>query len=185
MQMFDYSELIRVINNVEIREENERIRGILKLKEKYEALERSIIESGMLDDWSRLKELCASAKVRLCVSCIGQYSIGYVLGVGDHSYCYEYEDNGLIKKCMSSGSSWGDYYGFDYEPDKGVVWKVYHHTSYHGFDGFREGEDKKKYETKIYLLETFRDTYENYRKFQLKKIEEKFANRIKTEDIIR
>ena len=185
MKMFDYSELIRVIDNVEIREEKERMNGIFALKERYKELEHSLIESGILDDWNRLKQLCLKANVRLCVSHIGKGSIGYVLGVGDFRYCNVYADNGIIKKCMSSGSYWSDYYGFVYEPDKGIVWKKYHTTNTHFFEGFKEGQDEEKYETKIYLLETFRDTYEHYREFQLMKIQEKFGERIKTEDIIK
>lgn len=185
MKMFDYSELVRVIGNVEIREERERYEGVLKLKERYEELERSLVKSGIFDDWNRLKQLCAKAKVRLCVSHQSDHSIGCVLGVGDFKYCMEYSDHGRIQKLMSCGSSWSDYYCFTYEADKGVVWKVYHMTGYGHFNGFSEGQEKEKYETRIYLLETFRDTYENYRKFQLQKIEDKFANRIKAEDIIK
>ena len=185
MKMFDYSELIRVIGNVEIREEKERVMGVIALKEKYNALEQELIESGILDDWNRLKQLCTKAKVRLCVSHQSEHSIGYVLGVGDFQYCGEYNDNGMIRMLMSGGSSWSDYYGFTYEADKGVVWKVYHMTGYGHFNGFSEAQEKEKYETRIYLLETFRDTYAHYREFQLKKIEEKFASRIKIEDIIK
>jgi hypothetical protein len=183
MKMFDYSELIRVIDNVEIREEKERVMGVLKLKEKCNELEHSIIKSGILDDWNRLKHLCAKAKVRLCVSHLGNDSIGYVLGVSDFRYCNEYNDDGMIKMCMSSGSYWSDYYGFTYEADKGIVWKVTHNTSKCFFNGF--SNDEEKYRTKIYLLETFKKTYEHYREFQLKKVEEKFENRIKAEDIIK
>ena len=185
MKMFDYSELIRVIDNVEIREEKEKVMGVFNLKERYNELERFMVESGMLDDWNRLKWLCAKAKVRLCVSHLGNNSIGYMLGVGDFRYCNEYDDNGMIRKCMSSGSHWGDDYGFTYEADKGIVWKISHMTNTHWFNGFSEAQEKEKYETRIHLLETFRDTYENYRTFQLKKIEEKFANRINIEDIIK
>jgi hypothetical protein len=185
MKMFDYSDLIRVIDNVEIREEREKYEGILKLKERYTELERSLVASGIFDDWNRLKQLCAKAKVRLCVSYQSEHSIGCVLGVGDFRYCGEYDDYGKITKRMSSGSSWHDEYGFTYVADKGIVWKTYHSSGYHSFQGFSEAEEKEKYETRIYLLETFRDTYENYRKFQLQKIEDKFANRIKTEDIIK
>ena len=184
MQMFDYSELIRVIGNVEIREEKERVMGILELKKRCNELEQELIESGILDDWNRLKQLCIKAGVRLCVSHQSEHSIGCVLGVGDFKYCMEYDDDGKIQKLMSSGSSWGDYYGFTYEADKGVVWKTFHTTGYGHFNGFSEAQEKGKYETRIYLLETFRDTYENYRKFQLMKIENKFAHRIKVEDII-
>lgn len=185
MKMFDYSELIRVIDNVEDREEKERMNGILTLKERYKELEHSLIESGILDDWNRLKQLCLKANVRLCVSHIGEYSIGYVLGVGDFKYCNVYADNGMIRKCMSSGSHWSDYYGFTYAADKGIVWKIRHTTDSWHFNGFNEGQDEEKYNIRIYLLETFRDTYEHYRKFQLMKIEERFGDRIKTEDIIK
>ena len=185
MKMFDYSELIRVIDNVEIREEREKVMGVLKLKERYRELERSLIESGIFDDWNRLKRLCAKANVRLCVSHQGKDSIGYVLGVGDFRYCSEYEDNGIVAKCMSNGGHWSDYYGFTYEADNGIVWKVSHMTNTHLFNGFSEAKDKEKYEARICLLETFRDTYENYRTFQLKRIEDKFADRIKVEDIIK
>jgi hypothetical protein len=185
MKMFDYSELIRVIDNVEIREEKERVMGVLKLEEKCRELERSLIESGMLDDWNRLKQLCAKAKVRLCVSHLGNASIGYALGVGDFRYCNVYDDNGQIRMCMSCGSHWSDDYGFTYEPDKGIVWRVSHSTSYWHFNGFSEAQNADKYKTRISLLETFRDTYENYRKFQLQKIEEKFADRIRVEDIVK
>jgi hypothetical protein len=52
-------------------------------------------------------------------------------------------------------------------------------------EGFTESQMEEKYKTRICLLETFRDTYENYRRFLLKKIEDKFASRIKAEDIIK
>lgn len=185
MKMFDYSELIRVIGNVEMREEKEKMMEILSLKEKYEKLEQSLIMSGILDDWNRLKQLCAKAGVRLCVSHLAEYSIGYVLGVGDFRYCNVYDDQGRIKKLMSSGSTWGDYYGFVYDSGIGIVWKSFHTTTPFGFKGFKESQEKEKYETRIYLLETFRDTYEHYRMFQLQKIENKFGARVKVEDILK
>ena len=185
MKMYDYSELIRVIDNVEIREEKEKAMELLSLKDRYNRLERNLVESGILDDWNRLKRLCAKADVRLCVAQLGDDSIGKVLGIGDCYYCNIYKDNGIIAKCMSSGGYWGDFYGFTYETDKGIVWKIYHHTNTHLFNGFDVDDDKRKYETKIYLLETFKNTYEIYRDYQLQKIEEEFSNRIKIEDIIR
>lgn len=184
MKLYDYSELIRVIDNVEMREEREKIQGILTLKEKCNALERSLVESGMFDDWNRLKQLCRKAGVRLCVSHLAEHSIGYVLGVGDFTYCNMYNDDGCIKKLMSSGSSWSDYYGFIYSAEEGILWRVWHTSRFHIFNGFEENE-KSKYETRIHMLETFRDTYEHYREFQLKKIEEKFGVRIKAEDILK
>ena len=185
MKTYDYSELIRVIDNVKIREDEEKVMHVLSLKEKCQALECSLIESGILDDWNRLKQLCSKAGVRLCVSHIGDNSLGYVLGLGDYSYCKEYKDDGAFMKCMSSGSSWSDYYGFVYKEAKGITWEIHHTTHSFSFNGFSEKEERSKYETRIYLLETFRDTYEHYREFQLKKVEEKWGSRIKTADIIK
>ena len=185
MKMFDYSELIRVIDNVEIREEKERAMGVLKLKEQCQALERSLIESGIFDDWNRLKQLCAKAKVRLCVSNQGNSSMGIRLGMNDYGYGHEYRDEGCFSTLMSSGSHWSDSYGFTYESDKGVVWRAYHMTSSYMFSGFTDKQEKEKWSMRIYLLETFRDTYEQYRDFQLKHIEDKFVTRIKAVDIVK
>ena len=183
--MYDYNELIRVIGNVEKREERERIMAILDLKERCEELEHYLVESGMLDDWNRLKKLCSKAEVRLCVSRMGNESIGCVLGIGDYFYCNEYLDNGMICKCMSSGGHWCDYYGFTYETDKRIIWRTIHCTDTHLFKGFDGEYNKKRYETRIELLDAFINTYEIYRDYQLKVIDEKFAERIKVEDIIK
>lgn len=185
MKMFDYSELIRVIDNVEMREEREKMMALLSLKEKCEKLERSLVESGIFDDWNRLKQLCAKANVRLCVSNQGSNSMGICLGLNGYGYGNEYRDDGFFSKLMSSGSHWGDYYGFTYESAKGLIWTTRHMTSSYMFVGFKENQEEKKWSTRIHLLETFRDTYEHYREFQLKKIEDKFGSRIKVEDIIK
>lgn len=184
MKMFDYSELIRVIGNVEMREEREAMMKVLSLKEKCMNLERSLIESGIFDDWNRLKQLCAKARVRLCVSNQGSNSMGIRLGLNDYGYGHEYRDEGFFGAIMSSGSHWCDHYGFTYESGEGLIWKTRHMTSSYMFAGFKEGQDEKKWSTRIRLLETFRDTYENYRNLQLQNIEDKFATRIKATDII-
>jgi hypothetical protein len=85
---------------------------------------------------------------------------------------------------MDSGSSWSDYFGFTYSSEKGITWHITHGTPSHWFNGFGTEHKEEEYITKMYLLETFRDTYEDYRDFQLKKIEKKFGARIKTEDIL-
>ena len=183
MKMFDYSEMIRIIGNVEMREEREKLMAILSLKEKCEKLEQSLVKSGIFDDWNRLKQLCAKAKVRLCVSNIGDDSMGIRLGLNSYEYCNEYRDNGTFSTLMSSGSGWSDYYGFTYDGIK-VTWTTHHTTSYRSFDGFNEKQEEKKWSTRMRLLETFRDTYESYRDYQLQRIEDKFATRIKAIDTI-
>ena len=186
MKLFDYSELIRVIGNVEKREEQEKYSNLIDLNNKYISLRDEMIENGIFDDWYRLKELCNKAGVRLCVSHQGDESMGIVIGYGDYSYCKEYRDDGTFGICMSSGSSWSDYFGFKYnkhETINGFHWWIKHSGSYHGFEGFNTEEEE--YQTKIDLLLAFKETYEKYRDYQLKKVEEKFSNRIKTEDILK
>ena len=184
MKLFDYSELIKVIENVKFREQKEKDMALTNLKERYKELEKTLINSGIFDDWNRLKELCSKANIRLCVSHQGSRSIGRVINhKEDFKYCQEYRDEGIFSKCMDSGSHWSDYYGFIYTAEKELVWKITHTTNTHGFDGFAVEKIEEKYQTRISLLETFKNTYEDYRDFQLKKIEEKFKSRIKPEDI--
>ena len=184
MKLFDYSELIKVIENVELREQKEKDMALTNLKERYKELEKTLINSGIFDDWNRLKELCSKANIRLCVSHQGSCSIGCVINhKEDFKYCQEYRDEGIFSKCMDSGSHWSDYYGFVYTTEKELVWKITHTTNTHCFEGFAVEKIEEKYQTRIQLLETFKNTYEDYRKFQLKKIEEKFKSRIKPEDI--
>lgn len=185
MKLFDYSELIRVIGNVEKREEKERNVALMNLKDKYINLRDEMIESGIFDDWYRLKELCNKAGVRLCVACLGGDSMGVILGYGDYAYCKEYNDNGSFDISMSSGSSWDDRFGFKYNPEKGLNWFISHSSNFHLFNGFGRDEIGNEYQTKIDLLLGFKETYEEYRDYQLKKVEEKFSNRIKTEDILK
>lgn len=185
MKLFDYSELIRVIDNVEVREKNEKNVALMNLKDKYINLRDEMIESGIFDDWYRLKELCNKAGVRLCVSHQGDASMGIVLGYNDYTYCKEYNDNGSFSISMSSGSSWNDYLGFKYNLERGLQWFIFHATNYHSFNGFGRDEEGNEYQTKIDLLLAFKETYEEYRDYQLKKVEEKFSNRIKTEDILK
>lgn len=187
MTLFNYDNLIQAIKNVELRETKERVDQLQCLKDKCEALETSLINDGIMADWYRLKLLCQHAHVRLCVSSQAQHSIGCVMGIGDHTYCKSYQDNGWIAKRMSSGSHWLDDYGFTYYPSKGIIWETHHLTTTHIFTGFDENNMnsvEKKYSVRLELLEEFRDTYENYRKFLLNKVEAKYGPRIKAEDII-
>jgi hypothetical protein len=185
MQLFDYSELMRVIDNVEIREQQEKDMALTNLKERYKELEKTLINSGIFDDWNRLKELCSKANIRLCVSHQGSCSIGRVINhEEDFKYCQEYRDEGIFSKCMDSGSHWSDYYGFIYTAEKELVWKITHTTNTHWFEGFAVEKIEEKYQTRISLLETFLNTYEDYRNFQLKRIHENLETRIKPEDLM-
>ena len=191
MKFFDYSELIRVIDNVEIREANEKELALMNLRDKCINLEKEMINSGIFDDWYRLKELCYKAGIRLCVACQGDSSMGVIIGHPDgYSYCIEYQDgppmynnsNGMYATCVDSGSYYSNYFGFNYTPNIGFVWRVFRSNS-NDFTIFKNKEEE--YTTKIKLLKSFKATYEDYRDYQLGRIEKKFKNRIKTEDILK
>ena len=191
MKLFDYSELIRVIDNVEVREKNEKYVALINLKDKCINLEKEMINSGIFDDWYRLKELCYKAGIRLCVAQQGDSSMGVVIGHPDkHFYCKEYLDgppmynnsNGMYAICVDSGSYYSNYFGFNYTPNIGFSWRVFRSNA-NDFTIFKNKEEE--YTAKIKLLKSFKATYEDYRDYQLKKVEEKFSNRIKTEDILK
>lgn len=186
MKIFDYSELIRVINNVEIREKREENIKNMKIEEKYKMVEAKLISSGILEDWFNLKQVCRKANVRLCVAYRGESSIGIVTGRKNYAYCDIYADNGRIQTCMSSGSHWSDYYGFIYDKESHrLVWDTTHTTSYSNFHGFGPNREVEKHLTRIKMMEIFMETYEDYREFQLKKIEEVFKGRIKPSDLLK
>ena len=139
MKMFDYSDLIRVIDNVEIREEKEKVMALTNLKEKYRELKRSVINSGILDDWNRLKQLCLKAGIRLCVSHQGSDSMGCVIGHPDgFKYCSGYKDGepmynnpkGMYGECIDGGSCGTDTFGFLYDENKGITWHLHHSTTH-------------------------------------------------------
>jgi hypothetical protein len=183
MKIFDYSDLIRVINNVELREEQEKLVHQNNLKQQYEDLEYELVMSDIFADWYNLQKLCKKAGIRLSVSNQGKTSMGYIMNHPEsYSYCKEYKDDGLFCFCMSSGGHWSDYYGFKYDDEHGLHWLIQHSTKSFLFYGFNS--ETEKYEIKIKLLNKFKETYEDYRNFILSKVDEKFKNRIKPEDII-
>ena len=176
--MFNYSELIRVIDNIEVREAKEKAMEIADLRDKYLELARSIVESGVLADWCRLKRLCAKAKVRLCVAQQGKDSMGIVLGMNDYYYCKEYDDGGHFASELYYDTD----YGFRYDADEGIITWMFLGSPKRA-RGFRDDEHKLNF--RIQLLETFMETYEDYRKFQLSRIDEKYGTRVKAEDIVK
>ena len=107
-----------------------------------------------------------------------------------HFYCREYQDgppiynnsNGMYATCVDSGSYYSNYFGFNYTPNTGFAWRDFRSND-NNFTIFNN--EAEEYTTKIKLLQSFKATYEDYRDYQLKRIEKKFKNRIKTEDILK
>lgn len=176
MEILNYTNLLKVIDNIEIREEKEDIERTLDMEKEYELLELKLKKSGLLDDWYGLKQVCRKVNVRL---------LPY--GSNLTSSMFKFADIGSYECCMSSGSHWSDYYGFTYTPENGITWKVWHTTNTHLWGGFGESreEQRSKYRYRIAAIEKFMDSYEKYREFQLPKIEEALKDRVKPEDIIK
>ena len=86
-----------------------------------------------------------------------------------------FRDNGTFAKLMSSGSHWGDYFGFSYK-DREFKWKIWHSTNTTLFNSF-DSEDAE-INVKINLIETFMKTYEEYRNIQLQRLYAKMGTTI-------
>lgn len=183
MEIFDYSELIRVVKNTNAREELEIRQHRSDTINDYLHYEEAVVKSGIIQDWVELKNLLSTAKIRLNVAHLGESSIGIVTGKGDYHYCSEYEDNGFFGSCMSSGSYWSDYFGFKNLKNGRLNWEIYHTTGYKSFTGFKTVYEECLEKRKI--LEEFCKTYQDYRDFQLEKLNEMYANRIQAEDILK
>lgn len=163
MKVYNYSNLLQVIRDINTNKtmaENDRITD---KKNKLLKLEMELKTSGLLDDWYDLKKLCREANVRI-MPYGGWDEEKQEPLINNYQY---FADNGMFMKCMSSGSHWSDYFGFSYK-DKDFKWKTCHTTSSVFFNGFND--EITELITKIKLIKLFMETYEEYRNIQLQRI---------------
>lgn len=162
MKLYDYSSLLKVVNEIDLETSKLKNTKEMALKNKYLELERQLLDSGLLEDWCRLSKL----------GYIDYYNrwrnkkLDNIYNKSDEFI--EYDRDWRIKIMMSSGSHWSDYLCID--PRSSVnqgklIWCVMHTTNYHGFERFNNVE--KEYKTKILMIETLMETYEEYRDFML------------------
>ena len=171
MRLYNYDNLLKTIREIKtskIIAENERT---INKKNKLLRMENELKSSGILDDWYDLKKICREFDIRI-MPYGGWNEIKQGALMNDFEY---FRDNGTFAKLMSSGSHWGDYFGFSYK-DREFKWKIWHSTNTTLFNGF-DSEDTE-INVKINLIETFMKTYEEYRNIQLQRLYAKMGTTI-------
>lgn len=178
MMVYDYSNLLKAVRDTKTNKiiaENEKTVG---KKNTLARLENDLKSSGLLDDWYDLKRVCRETGIRIM-----PYGDWDETKRGPLMNDLEYfDDNGMFVKIMSSGSHWCDSFGFSYK-NREFKWKILHTTSPSLFNGF----DDENYEidTKIHLIETFMNRYEEYRSIQLQRIYAKLGKTLEETEKIK
>lgn len=173
MKLYDYTNLLNVIREVDL--ETSKLNNLKRtaLKNKCLDLEHKLLNSGILEDWCRLSKLGH-------VDYYNRWRNAYLNNVYDDSNEFmEYDRDWKFKIMMSSGSHWSDYLCLDprCSVDKGkLVWTIMHSTNTTFFNGFRNEEHECK--TKILVMETLMETYEDYRTHMLNGLEEAMNKKI-------
>ena len=110
MKLYDYDNLLKTIREIKtskIIAENERI---MNKKNKLLRIENELKSSGILDDWYDLKKICREFGIRIM-----PYGDWHEIKKGALMNDYDYfRDNGTFAELISSGSHWGDYFGFSW-----------------------------------------------------------------------
>lgn len=168
MKMFDYTNLLNVIKEVDL--ETAKLNNVkeMALKNKYLNMERKLFNSGILEDWNKLNKLVTD---RIFYSRWKNKKLNSIYE--DSNKFIEYMDN-VIAITMSSDSSWTDYLYIKINAsikNGKIIWGVFHTTTDTHFEKFENEEEE--YKTKIIVIETLIDTYEDYRDFVLEEVTEK------------
>lgn len=172
MKLYDYTNLLNVINEVNL--ENKKLKNLkeMTLKNKYYELEQKLFNSGILEDWKRLNRLVAD---RIFYS---KWDNSYLDSIYKNTdKFFEYRDN-MFTILVSSGSSWSDYLCISPEhslENRKLDWKITS-TTKRWFSGFRNNEEE--YKVKILMIETLINTYEDYRDYVLKSIVKRINEKI-------
>lgn len=163
MIIHDYSNLLNAIDSLHTEKELEKLRILHDKEMELKTLELKIENNNILKDWDQLKEACRKVEVRLCPYGNWDEAIQGML-MDNGSY---FSDGGSFLDCMSSGSHWSDYYGFNGKNGK-INWIIKHTTSTTLFKGF--DDKQKEVNKKIQMLNLFLQLYEEYKAIQLQRI---------------
>lgn len=148
MKKYDYSGLLKSIGDMRTDREKAVNERLFSRKQQLLDLENKVVSSGMLEDWVGLKDVCRKAKVCLnpAENNYDNYKGNGVFGVYTiSSYNYLSQDFGFILK------------------DGNLVWKWEN-------DKGRFESEEQEINIKIKVLNSFLDTYEEYRDFQLQRV---------------
>ena len=154
MKRYDYSGLIKVIGEIKTNQKKAINERLLSHTQQLLDLENKVISSGMLEDWENLKNTCKKAGVCLNIS---------------NSKYDNYKGHGGFADFATSSHNFLMYnFGFR-SNNEGLIWQ---------WDNSQAKFENEEYEikTKMYLLNKFLDTYQEYREIQLQRIIKKMGD---------
>lgn len=148
MKKYDYSGLLKAIGDIKTDKKKALNERLLSHKQQLTILENKVISSSMLQDWENLKNVCIQAGVNLNLA---------------HNKYDKYKGHGTFADFVLSSHNFLHYnFGFVFK-DGDLVWR---------WDNTKAQFEDEEYEikTKMYLLNEFLDTYEEYREIQMQRI---------------
>lgn len=164
MKLYDYSGLLKAIGELKTNQTKATNEELLSQKQHLADLENEVYCSGMLEDWSQLKNTCKQVGIRL-------FPYG---GYNSVVNANEENTNILMKDSYfqdegNFSTLCGDHrknYGFIYKDGK-LIWHWWFLNTIVE-DSFPN--EKQEVATKISILRKFLDAYEEYREIQLQRI---------------
>lgn len=173
MKLYDYTNLLKVVNEIDLETSKLNNMKEMTLKNKYLELERKLLDSGLLEDWCGLSKLGYTDYYNRWRS--ERLNNIYT----DSKEFIEYDRDWRIKIMMSSGSHWSDYlciYPRSSVNQGKLVWCITHTTHTQLFKQFKNVE--QEYKTKILMIEALMETYEEYRDFMLARLAENIGKKL-------
>lgn len=153
MKLYDYSGLLKAIGDIQADQKKALNERLFSHKQQLIDLENKVISSGLLQDWENLKSICRKAHVSL--------------DVADTKLDF-YKLNGLVAIYQLSVYNYLHYdFGFTYTNNK-LIWQWV--TPKGEFE-----TEESEILCKLKLLNTFMDTYEEYRDIQLQRVFDKMG----------
>lgn len=157
MELYDYSNLLKVVK--EVRAATTTLENIkeIALKKKLEVLENRLLNDGILEDWVQLNKMYTVYYDGYKNECLKSISKNIKKAI-------EYNNDGELKVIMRSTLHSEDYLILNPEKsliDKRIAYNIGHTTKTHYWDGFKSEEEEAI--TKIAMIEAIYATYEDYR----------------------
>lgn len=168
MKVYDYSNLLTVINNLDMEKAILINKQEMNKKNELIKLERQLLESKMLEDWKGLNEALRKAKVRGCP---------YPKRIGIHA---EFSDNYTFDYRVYSCSYDSVYYCLSEKNTTDEI--IYCERFITGSARHRMiTSETEKVRVKTILIKEFMQYYPEYREIKLKELYEKIG--IKAEEV--
>ena len=148
MKKYDYSGLLKAIGELKTDKKKALNERLLSYKQQLIELENKVLFSGMLQDWVNLKQICKQSGVGLNLS---------------NSKYDKYKGHGTFADFTLSSHNFLHYnFGFIFK-DGNLIWRWANSNA-------KFENEEYEIKTKMYLLNEFLDTYEEYREIQLQRI---------------